>query len=193
MLLQSCQECLASSPFAMVFVSIFFKWHSVWPRKMLCWCAWVTARTSGNSTTSCSSAFDRRVWKNRSHTPEVCPSLWETMSSEWLHLLWFIQSQGPLCGSFQFAKRNAVNICRVTKTCPAHYYYSIREGNLSEIDPLQVCTLICYQVKRIKKTSVYRIHKEPVLWHITNLYCIQGWHLSQTIMFNIGDISPSVP
>lgn len=31
-------------------------------------------------TTSCTLQFDRGVWKNRSHTPEVCPSLWETMN-----------------------------------------------------------------------------------------------------------------
>lgn len=32
-------------------------------------------------STSCSSAFDRWVWKNRSCTPVVCPSLSETMSN----------------------------------------------------------------------------------------------------------------
>lgn len=32
-------------------------------------------------TTSCSSELDKWVWKNRSRTPEVCPSLSETMSN----------------------------------------------------------------------------------------------------------------
>lgn len=31
-------------------------------------------------TTSCTLQFNSGVWENRSHTPEVCPSIWETMN-----------------------------------------------------------------------------------------------------------------
>lgn len=105
-----------------------------------------------------------QMWeKNRSRTPEVCPSLWETMSNCWLSvpssLRRFIhcglskKKRGLLRGSFPSLSRKHLESVPAKKW---HLFIFQKAGTKTHIIPAMglfsdfhiVCEMICNKVKK---------------------------------------------